>query len=281
MEINIDQRPDLVFEFGENWSNFLDNHFNEASFKEAILSFEKFCGKDCLSGMSFLDLGCGSGLFSLAALKLGASKIVSIDIDPNSIACVRKLRENFHNPDNWKIIQASILDDKVLDNLDSFDFVYSWGVLHHTGAMWKAIDNSLKLVKPNGLYYIALYNRSDGFNIYPDYRFGNSYLWLLEKNFYCKMPKFIQYSIDYLVMLVLFLAYLITFQNPIKKIKEHINFRGMNWQTDIKDWLGGYPYEYASVQEVFQYIRPKGFELLNLTSNNGLLNNEFLFRRQK
>jgi 2-polyprenyl-3-methyl-5-hydroxy-6-metoxy-1,4-benzoquinol methylase len=275
-----DQRPDLVFEFGENWQQFIDKYLDDASFTEAISSLEKFCGKDSLKDKSFLDIGCGSGLFSLAALKLGASSITSIDVDPNSVACTEKLKEKFGNPANWEVKQNSILDDETVAKLGKFDFVYSWGVLHHTGAMWKAIDNSMSLVKPNGYYYIAIYNKSDGFNIYPDYRFGNSYMWYLEKKFYCSLAPAFQKLIDYSVMGLLMFAYAITLQNPIKKIEDHISFRGMNWETDIKDWLGGYPYEYATVQEIFQYVQPKGFELINLISNNGLLNNEFLFKKK-
>ena len=111
LEDKQDQRPDLVFEFGENWQQFIDKYLDDASFTEAISSLEKFCGKDALKDKSFLDIGCGSGLFSLAALKLGASSITSIDVDPNSVACTEKLKEKFGNPANWEVKQNSILDD--------------------------------------------------------------------------------------------------------------------------------------------------------------------------
>jgi 2-polyprenyl-6-hydroxyphenyl methylase/3-demethylubiquinone-9 3-methyltransferase len=53
----------------------------------------------------------------------------------------------------------------------------------------------------------------------------------------------------------------------------------MSWRIDIKDWLGGYPYEYASVDEVFNFVKRLGFSLENLKCNIGLMNNEYLFKK--
>lgn len=275
------EKPKNFFHFGENWSQYLENCFDEKVLDKAIKSLEDFCGKDAIKGKTFVDIGCGSGLFSLAAYKLGAKSVLSLDIDENSVACCKKLYQSTGEPGNWEIIHGSILDDRFVESLGTFDFVYSWGVLHHTGNMWKAIENTTKLVKHNGQMYIAIYNNSDGFNVYPDFRFGNSYMWYLEKKIYSQMPRFVQAIIDYIAMSILIFFYIITFNNPIKKIKDHISFRGMDWKTDIIDWLGGYPYEYASSAEIFNFCKNYGLELENLISNNSLLNNEFLFRKSK
>jgi 2-polyprenyl-6-hydroxyphenyl methylase/3-demethylubiquinone-9 3-methyltransferase len=185
------------------------------------------------------------------------------------------------DPAHWRVVQGSILDDGFVRSLGQHDVVYSWGVLHHTGSMWKAIDNTLSLVKPGGCAYLAIYNKADGFAIYPDGRFGPSWLWLLEKKFYVSLPHFLQNCIDYCVMAALIALYVVTLHNPIRIICSHQLYfgKGMSWRINIKDWLGGYPYEYATVSEVFKYAKERGFSLENLTCNNGLLNNEFLFRR--
>ncbi len=275
------RKPKNFFRFGENWSHYLDNCLNDTVIEYAIEATKKFCGEENIQGKTFVDIGCGSGLFSLVAHRLGAKKILSLDIDENSVECCRRLREAEGNPENWEITHGSILDESFVNSLGTYDFVYSWGVLHHTGNMWTAIDHAARLVKADGYMCIAIYNKSDGFNIYPDFRFGNSYMWLAEKKFYTSLPKFLQFFIDYLAMTALICFYLATFTNPFKQIKNHINFRGMSWKTDIIDWLGGYPYEFATVAEIFLFLQKKGFNLENLICNNGLLNNEFLLKKVK
>ncbi len=275
------RKPKNFFRFGENWSHYLDNCLNDTVIEYAIEATKKFCGEENIKDKTFIDIGCGSGLFSLVAHRLGAKKILSLDIDENSVECCRRLREAEGNPENWEITHGSILDEGFVNSLGTYDFVYSWGVLHHTGDMWTAIDHAARLVKTDGHMCIAIYNKSDGFNIYPDFRFGNSSMWLAEKKFYTSLPKFLQFFIDYLAMTALVCFYLATFTNPFKQIKNHINFRGMSWKTDIIDWLGGYPYEFATVAEIFLFLQKKGFNLENLICNNGLLNNEFLLKKTK
>ena len=143
--------------------------------------------------------------------------------------------------------------------------------------MWKAIENASKLVAPKGSFCIAIYNKADAWGLYPDGRFGPSHLWVNEKRLYSRMPSFLQSFIDYSVMSALVVLYLLTLNNPMKKIRSHKQLRGMSWRVDIKDWLGGYPYEFASVDEIFSFVKNLGFSLENLKCNSGLMNNEYLF----
>ncbi|MEW6608594.1 MAG: class I SAM-dependent methyltransferase [bacterium] len=268
-----------VFDFGKNWQNFVKMYLNDKRIEEAKRSLCEFLEINDLTGKTFLDIGCGSGLFSLAALRLGTSKVVSFDVDPFSVKCAKTLWQQEGSPVNWEIFEGSVLDEGLIKKLGTFDIVYSWGVLHHTGDMWQAIENATYLVNKDGLLYIAIYNKADGVGIYPDGRFGPSKFWQIEKRIYSQLPAFVQNLIDFGVMGFLILAYLLTFNNPIKKIRNHISLRGMSWHIDIKDWLGGYPYEYASVSEIFKFMKKKGFELMNLKNNNGLMNNEYLFKK--
>lgn len=277
----VESSGEKAFAFGQNWQGFVDKHLNEERIAEAVKSLEEFCGKDALKGKTFLDIGCGSGLFSLAARKLGAKAIVSMDIDQNSVACCQQLKESMNNPDDWKVVHGSVLDNEFMTSLGEFDFVYSWGVLHHTGEMWKAIDNAAARVAKNGGFYIAIYNDADGFQFMPDGRIGNSKIWLWEKKFYMSMPGFIQSLIDLAAQSAMILVYLITLRNPVRAIREHKQLRGMSWSVDIKDWLGGYPYEYAKADVLFKHLKPQGFNLENLKVHNGLLNNELYFSRSR
>jgi len=270
-----------AFEFGKNWRHFNASYFNEHRLQLAAKSLQDFLGVKSLQGKSFADVGAGSGIDSLAAHTLGASEIVSFDYDDHCVDCCQALFGKAGKPQNWRIMKGSALDEKFMSSLGQFDVVYSWGVLHHTGNMWKAIENTLKLVKPGGVFFLAIYNKADGFAIYPDGRFGPSSFWLLEKKIYTSLPWFLQNVIDYIVMSVLFVGYILTLHNPFKVIRDHQLYfnKGMPWRINIKDWLGGYPYEYATVQEIFTFAHERGFSLENLTCNNGLLNNEFLLKK--
>ena len=268
------------FAFGKNWESFLAHYLTRERINEAQKSLMEFCQMSDFTGKSFLDIGCGSGLFSLAAYELGASRIVSFDMDKDSVNCCELLKKSRGEPSHWSIMHGSILDMPFISALGEFDIVYAWEVLHHTGQMWKAIENSAILVRDGGVLYIAIYNKADGLAIYPDMRIGPSRFWKVEKRIYSRLPLIVQNLIDYILMFFLTLGYLATLRNPVKKIRGHRHLRGMSWRIDIKDWLGGYPYEYASVSEVFKFLRQRGFSLENLKCNNGLLNNEYLFHRR-
>jgi 2-polyprenyl-6-hydroxyphenyl methylase/3-demethylubiquinone-9 3-methyltransferase len=266
--------------FGKNWQVFVKKHLNHERVEKAKESLIEFFQGNPVEGKSFLDIGCGSGLFSLAAYRLGASKVFSFDFDGLAVKCCEYLREREGNPENWTVKEGSILDDEFVKGLGKFDIVYCWGVLHHTGNMWKAMENTFSLVRENGLLYLAIYNRADSPGFYSDGRFGSSKFWLRIKRFYSHMPWVIQSFIDYTSIVVLFIIYLITFKNPFKKFKAYTSDpRGMPFMIIIKDWLGGYPYEFASVDEIFRFAKGHGFTLENIRTNTGLLNNEYLFKK--
>ncbi len=268
------------YDFGTNWRTFVEHHLTEASREEALRSLRAFLRLDSLEGLTFVDVGCGSGLFSWVAHELGAERVLSFDVNPNSVACCTELRLEKGSPKNWEVREASILDDAVIGELGEFDVVYSWGVLHHTGEMWKAIENTAGLVKPGGLMWIGIYNRADGIGLYSDGRVGSSRFWEKEKAIYNRLPKVGQRVMDYAAASGMFTAYLLAGRNPVREIREHNKNRGMSWVVDIRDWLGGWPYEYASVEEIFKFVHDRlGYELENLVSTNTLRNNEFLFRR--
>ncbi|MBI2055051.1 MAG: class I SAM-dependent methyltransferase [Candidatus Sungbacteria bacterium] len=275
--MNKTKKPDM-FRFGRNWDNYDRMYSNRGRIDEAKSSLTRFLNKESLKGLSFLDIGSGSGIFSLAAFELGAT-VVSFDIDNDSVLVTERVWKMAGAPSNWKVFHGSILDEKFIRSLGEFDIVYSWGVLHHTGSMWQAIKNAASLVRQGGLLHIAIYNKSEGWGLHPDGRLFPSKFWLWEKRFYSRLPWFLQNIIDWFLMAILVLGYLITFQNPITKIRGHIRYRGMSWRIDIKDWLGGYPYEFASAGEIFRFVKPLSFVLENLNTNDGLLNNEFLFKK--
>jgi len=262
-----------TFSFGKNWDSFLKN-LNDERVRNAECSLKEFLNMETLQSKSFLDIGCGSGLFSLAAYSLGAQKIVSFDVDPLSVDCCQYLRQKANEPFHWSVFQGSILDDQTVDKLGAFDIVYSWGVLHHTGNMWKAIGNSAKLVKENGLYYIAIYNKNEGM-------FGSRF-WTAVKKTYNACPSLGKFCIEILYIAAAITKDILRLKNPVKTITKYQSRRGMHWMTDVRDWLGGYPFEFASPEEILSFVRKNfpDFRLQNIkTTNSALGLNWFLFQR--
>lgn len=260
------------FSFGKNWQNFLKT-LNDEKTEEAKKSLVEFLGgEENIKGKTFVDIGCGSGLFSLVAYKLGAERVLSIDIDDFSVACATHLREKENNPENWEIKKGSALDKEFITSLGKFDIVYSWGVLHHTGNMYDAFNNVIKLTHENSLFYLAIYNRFQ-----MSFKGGTSKFWYFIKQLYNKSSIIIKKIIEYTLAGYMITMMLLRFQNPFFEIRNYKSNRGMSWYHDIVDWVGGYPYEYAGPDEIINYFGKRGFLCKKLIFRNGIGCNEFLF----
>jgi len=223
-----------------------------------------------LHDYDFLDLGSGSGLSSLVALRLGARRVVSVDIDPNSVECTKALRQKYEIPeDRWQIHHGSVLDRKFLESLGRHNYVHSWGVLHHTGDMWQAVTNVIELnTVENGLFQTALYNKH-----------RTSRTWLKIKRMCNRSPRFWFPVLKWLYISLLFLKMTLTLKSPIRYVREYDSHRGMNFFRDIDDWCGGLPYEFSSPAETVNFLSDRGFSLLRIKTVDSVGCNEFLFRR--
>lgn len=264
------------FEFGKNWQSFLDN-LDEDRIEQAVESLREMLQVDRLDGKTFLDIGSGSGLFSLAARRLGAA-VVSIDYDPQSVACTSQLRRRENSDESvWRVERGSVLDEAWMPTLGEFDIVYSWGVLHHTGDMKRAIGAACERVRPGGLLFIAIYNDQG----------GGSRRWLTIKRCYHRSPSWFRPIVVMLVAgayeLKFAAARLASLRNPLPfadwaaKRRD----RGMSAWHDWVDWIGGLPFEVATPEAIIMPRIRQGFELARLTTvGSGWGCNQYVFRRQ-
>jgi 2-polyprenyl-6-hydroxyphenyl methylase/3-demethylubiquinone-9 3-methyltransferase len=264
------------FEFGKNWSRFLAL-LNDERIEQATDSLKRMLEVETLEGKSFLDIGSGSGLFSLAARRLGA-RVHSLDYDPNSVACTAELRCRYFPDDaNWKVEEGSALDKDYISSLGKFDVVYSWGVLHHTGQMWLGLENAALPVADNGKLFVAIYNDTG----------SQAARWKWIKKTYNRLPRILRtpYTIAVIAPEELknLLRSVLTLK-PQEYIRSWTNYdsaRGMSHWRDAVDWVGGYPYEVAAPDEIFDFYKAKGFRLSKLRCKNvGLGCNEFVFLKE-
>lgn len=238
----------MRFDFGKNWISYSHKALNAEKIAQAREAFKLLLDLVLLSDKTYLDIGFGQGLDLMLAAESGAIA-VGLDVDHNNLQALQETAAFFPNTKTPPVFVASILDLAALyahfDRNTKFDVVYSWGVLHHTGDMWKAVKNACSLVRPNGILVISIYNKH-----------WSSGLWKVIKYFYNISPSFIQRIFVGLFYPVIFIAkFLITKKNPFNKE------RGMDFYHDVIDWVGGYPYQYATQQQIVDFAANEGFAL--------------------
>jgi 2-polyprenyl-6-hydroxyphenyl methylase/3-demethylubiquinone-9 3-methyltransferase len=237
-------KQDSHFAFGKNWASYADL-VTEAQINEAVVGLRRLTGGD-LNGRTFLDIGCGSGLHSLAALKLGAVKVVSFDIDADSVATTRRVLEHHAAGGPWQVSVVSVFDlDPAV--LGRYDVVYSWGVLHHTGDMYKALRSASAMVASGGEFIFALYKLT-----------RLCWLWKVEKRWYSKASERAQRFARSVYVTLFRLR-----QGPAKfhaYVTTYKKYRGMDFNHDVHDWMGGWPYESISAEQVEKFMRTLGMK---------------------
>jgi len=270
LEVNRGER----FEFGKNWSDFL-RVVDEERIEQAVASLRHLLDVETLSGLTFLDVGSGSGLFSLAAHRLGA-RVRSFDYDAQSLACTTEMRRRFASAGaDWTVERGSVLDQAYLTSLGKYDCVYSSGVLHHTGSMWLALENVVSMVAPGGTLAIAIYNDQG----------VRSKRWAALKRFYCSgtFGKVVMCCTCIPALVARdFAADIFWLRDPFKRSTQYGSSRGMSVFYYWSDWLGDYPFEVAKPEEIFLFGRRNGLEMTNMTTCGGSAGcNEFVFRRTR
>lgn len=263
----------MRYNFGKNWAHYVDGIDGE--FDQTLdLAKQYLCdvfGIEKIIGKSFIDVGSGSGLFSLAAVELGAARVLSIDYDPDSVMTTNSLKDKTkYSDEKWAVIQGDLLDKLLVDKLGTFDLVHCAGVAHHTGEMMLALANLDNLVAKNGYLFESIYNRISIF----------SSLWHKIKYLYNKF-RWLRPLIKISYVVSWFLYWMFNRKWPLTEVKNFgKNGRGMNFYRDIDDWLGGYPYEYANAGEIVNFYFSKDYDLTYFVASNNWGLNNFVFRQR-
>ena len=263
------------FEFGRNWSRFLAV-LDDERIRAAEVSLREMLQVDDLQGRTFIDIGSGSGLSSLVAMRLGASRVHSFDFDPHSVGCAQELRRRYYPGDaRWTVERGSALDASYMESLGTWDIVYSWGVLHHTGQMWKGLELAAGRVAPDGTLFVAIYNDQGWVSRW----------WRRVKVFYNHSPFTRALTIG------VYFPYLLP-RWPEDRHREEAEPHGTLSRGTRKsaacrrcttgyDWLGGLPFEVAKPEEIFDFYHQRGFDLARLrTCGGGLGCNELVMTRR-
>jgi len=260
------------FEFGKNWESFSRLIDNEG-IQQAEDRLAAFLESRDLSGKTFLDIGCGSGLHSLAALRLGAKEALAVDLDPDSVATTRAVMERFWNKDNVSVRNLSVFDlDR--ERIGEFDIVYSWGVLHHTGDMNRAVEMAAAHVKPGGFFAVALYGKT-----------RYCAMWKRIKRWYVNATPSQKARAERIYIRLFGFYILLRGKLLSTHIENYKKKRGMDFYHDVRDWIGGYPYESITPKELVSLLALRGFDLVKqkVRKRSGLFgsgNDEYLFRKQ-
>ncbi len=238
---------EVTFSFGRNWTDFLRT-VGDDEVEKAKTDICEWLGDGSVSGKNVIDIGSGSGIHSLAFVHLNARRVHSVDFDQFSVRATKETWNTAGQPKHWTVEHGSVLDKEYLDSLGQFDIVYSWGVLHHTGEMWKAVKNCFGLVKPGGLAWITLYQKG------PRYPSD-----LALKRKYNAASVFGKRVMVYGRILRIMLSWARHLKNPFRWNEK--SARGMNRYHDLIDWLGGLPYEVATEDEVVRAAAESGLVL--------------------
>lgn len=245
------------FAFGKNWAAYAEK-IAEAEIFEAEKGLRRLLGEN-LHGLRFLDLGCGSGLHALAALRMGAKEVVALDIDADSVATTHALLVRHAPGSHWRVEEKSVFD-LTTESFGRFDVVYSWGVLHHTGDMCRAIRQAAALVAGGGRFAFALYRR-----IWMDW------FWRLEKRWYAQASKTAQHRARTFHRALYRICLAATGRGFSVYVANYKSNRGMSFDHDVHDWLGGWPYESISPWEVETLMGDLDFKQAGIFARKGWL----------
>ena len=204
-----------------------------------------------------------------------SERFTLLDYDADSVETATELKQRLAPEANWTVERGDVLDPDYMSSLGTWDVVYSWGVLHHTGDLWAALDAACARVERGGRLFISIYNDQG----------RTSTLWKGVKRIYNILPRRLRGPYTVLVMLPIEARFMLGCTLRLRSLEYFRSWRsgggyerGMSRWHDNLDWVGGYPFEVASPERVFEFCAERGFELRKVSTVGGSHGcNQFVF----
>lgn len=252
-------RPEAHFAFGGNTTSYAEM-VTDVEIVGAKKALSLLLGGTRLHGQRLLDIGCGSGLHCLAALRFGAKEQRAVAYVPDRAATTQALLERYAPAGTvFRVPQVSVfsLDPSKLAN---FDTVHPWGVFDHTGDMGRAICCAESMCAPERRFAFAIYRC-----IWMDW------FWRIENRWYAKVTSLAQARAQGIHVGPFRLGLLVTGRSFRMYLANCHSNRGMYFQHDLHDWMGGWPYESVQPSEVDSLMGSLGFVAERAVTRKGKL----------
>lgn len=142
--------------FGKLWKERLrEKKLDSDKVLEELLKKAKI-NKNHIKNKNVLDMGCGSGRFTIALAKQKTKFTYGVDLGDEGLKIGKLLAKN-NNIKNIKFLKSNVLNLPFKNS--SFDFIFCKGVLHHTGNTFKGLKELHRVLKPGGRAFIYLYGK--------------------------------------------------------------------------------------------------------------------------
>jgi len=244
--------------FGFQWKKYARTQLDEGEVRESERHFRIKTGltPDDLKGKLVLDVGCGMGRFAEVATRWGA-RVVGIDLSAAAEVAARNLAER-----DFIALRADVFH--LPFELESFDCIYSLGVLHHTPDCEAAVKVLPQFLKPGGMLAVWLYSAYNKW-----YRFTDIYRKYTHRMSQPALHRLLSVAVPFFYHVDRGLRFIPIVGKPVAGVVHHVF--PVNRQNDAEarlldtfDWYSPRYQSKHTYEQVFRWLESSGLEDLHV-----------------